>query len=242
MSNTITKHQESFTIRASEVGAGEQLTLPALCGLFQEIAGNHALLLNFDITQLHEKNLTWVLHRMDIQVDRFPDWRETITIETWPAAGDSLRAYRNYLVLDEEGNEIARSLSYWMMINFETRRPTRMLQEVLDLRLTDIEHMMPIKSTRLKPFENPDIEIEIRVRKSDLDMNRHVNNTRFVEWMMETYPEDEASKVKAMDIIFLKESVDGDVISSQMKQKGNTVLHQLINQDGETIALAECNL
>lgn len=242
MSNTITKHQESFTIRASEVGAREQLTLPALCGLFQEIAGNHALLLNFDITQLHEKNLTWVLHRMDIQVDRFPDWRETITIETWPAAGDSLRAYRNYLVLDEEGNEIARSLSYWMMINFETRRPTRMLQEVLDLRLTDIEHMMPIKSTRLKPFENPDIEIEIRVRKSDLDMNRHVNNTRFVEWMMETYPEDEASKVKAMDIIFLKESVDGDVISSQMKQKGNTVLHQLINQDGETIALAECNL
>lgn len=240
MSNTITKHQETFKIRASEVGAGEQLTLPALCGLFQEIAGNHALKLNFDITQLHQQNLTWVLHRMDIQVDRYPNWRETITIETWPAAGDSLRAYRNYLVLDEDGKEIVRSLSYWMMINLETRRPTRMPQEVLDLRLAELDHVMPVKTSRLKPFKNPDKETEIHVRKSDLDMNRHVNNTRFVEWMMETYADDKASAVKAMDITFLRESVAGDEISSQMKKQANTVLHQLEKQDGETIALAEC--
>lgn len=242
MSYTITKHTETFKIRASEVGAGEKITLPALCGLFQEIAGNHALQLNFDITQLHQQNLTWVLHRMDIQVDRYPNWRETIIIETWPAAGDSIRAYRNYRVLDEEGNEIVRSLSYWMMINLETRRPVRMPQEVLDLRVTDLEHVMPIKTTRLKPFENPQEETKIRVRKSDLDMNRHVNNTRFVEWMMETYPEEEASEINGMDIIFLRESLAGDEISSQMKKQENIVLHQLINQDGETIALAECEL
>ncbi|HBX66390.1 MAG TPA: acyl-[acyl-carrier-protein] thioesterase, partial [Balneolaceae bacterium] len=178
MSEDITKHSENFTIRASEVGAGGQITLQAVCGLFQEVAGNHALKLDFDITQLQEKDLTWVLHRMDIKMERYPNWREKITIETWPAAGDALRAYRDYRILDEEENQIGACLSYWMMINMKTRRPTRMPQEVLDLRLTDLEHVMPIKSDKIESFDEPDMEKKFVVRKSDLDMNNHVNNAR----------------------------------------------------------------
>lgn len=241
MTDNITKHSESFTVRASEVGAGGQITLPSICGLFQEVAGNHALKLNFDISQLQEKDLTWVLHRMDIKMKRYPNWREKITIETWPAAGDALRAYRNYRILDEEDELIGCCLSYWMMINMKTRRPTRMPQDVLDLRLSDLEHVMPVKSEQMEPFEGSDVEKKFVVRKSDLDMNEHVNNARYVDWLMETYDEDKAYLIKNMDIIFTQECHSGDIITSQRKEdEPRTFKHQLKNQDGDTLALAKC--
>lgn len=239
MTNDISKHSEQFKIRASEVNFNGKTTLPALCTLFQEVAGNHALKLNFDISQLHKQNLTWVLHRMDIKVDRFPDWREPITIETWPAAGDALRAYRDYRILDENNDQIGCCLSYWMMMNLKTRRPTRMPKEVLDLRLKEIEHVLPVKTSRMKPFNESDSEGHITVRKSDLDMNRHVNNARYVEWMMEIYDEKEASSINEIDIIFLKESVAGDEIFSTISRSDKRFKHQLKNQNGEVLALAE---
>jgi acyl-ACP thioesterase len=240
MTDDITKHSETFIVRASEVGAGGQITLPALCSLFQEVAGNHALKLNFDITQLHEKDMTWVLHRMDIKMDRYPNWREKITVETWPAAGDALRAYRNYRIMDEDENQIGACLSYWMMLNLKTRKPTRIPQEVLDLSLTDMEHVMPVKDDRMKPFEETDIKKKFAVRKSDLDMNDHVNNTRFVDWLMETYDEEKAYLVKNIDILFLHESRAGDIITSQRKdEKKQTFRHQLKNQDGDILVLAK---
>lgn len=239
MPSDITKHSESFKIRASEVDKHGKATLPAICSLFQEVAGNHARKLNFDITQLHEQGLTWVLHRMDIRIERYPNWRETITIETWPAAGDALRAYRDYRILDEENNQIGACLSYWMMINLETRRPTRMPKDVLDMRLSDIEHVMPIKSNRPRSFEKADSQKKFAVRKSDLDMNEHVNNARLVECLMETYDEDKAYLIKNIDIMFMRESLAGDIITSEHSNQSTNNLHQLKNQDGEIIALAE---
>ncbi len=239
MDKATTKYSEKFTIRASEVNKTAVATLPAIGSLFQEVAGNHALTLNFDITQLHQQNLTWVLHRMNIKLKRYPNWREQITIETWPAAGDALRAYRDYDILDKNGESIGCCLSYWMMINLKTRRPTRMPKEVLDLRLGDTEHVMEVKSNRLSPISRVDSEKQFQVRSSDLDMNHHVNNTKYLEWMIETIPENANDKIAEVDIIFLHESLYKDQIRSIAEfNEEQTSHHQLINQDGETIALA----
>ncbi len=239
MDKPTNKYSELFKIRASEVNEEATSTIPAICSLFQEVAGNHALTLNFDITQLHEQNLTWVLHRMNIKMKRYPKWREKVTIETWPAAGDALRAYRDYDIIDENKESIGCCLSYWMMINLKTRRPTRMPKEVLELRLENVDHVMEIKSNRLVPIEKIDAEKNFQVRNSDLDMNHHVNNTKYLEWMIETIPENITKKISEVDIIFLREGLYQDKIRSLVELKEEHISHhQLINQDGETIALA----
>ena len=241
METDITKYSEDFKIRANEVDNDGKATLPAIFSLFQEVAGNHALKLNFDITQLQEQDLTWVLHRMDVNIDRFPNWREEITIETWPAAGDALRAFRDYRILDKSGETLGVCLSYWMMINIKTRRPARMPEEVLNMRLKDIDHVLDPKATRLKPFQDMDESYSFDVRNSDLDMNDHVNNARYVEWIMEHHSDTDSSPINVIDIQFLRESVAGDSITSDViKTDEHTYLHQLKNQNGEVLVLAEC--
>jgi acyl-ACP thioesterase len=235
-------HTETFTIRASEVNLDGRSTLSALCSLFQEVAGNNAKDLHFDITDMHAQNLTWVLHRMDIKMNEFPKWRQEIVLETWPATGDHLRAYRNYRILDLEGNELGCCLSYWMMINLDTRRPVRIPQEVLDTRLPDREHVLPLKNDRLRPLKEQDKSVEIHVRRSDLDMNNHVNNARYVEWMMEALTLNEEQRIHSFDIIFARESNQGDVITASVVNQPSETLFQLTNQDAKVVALAKATI
>lgn len=233
-------YSEDFQIRASEVDTSGNITYSAICSLFQEVAGNHALLLNFDITDLHKKGLTWVLHRMDIKIDEFPKWRDIITVETWPAAGDALRAYRNYRILDSNGKVLGVCLSYWMMINMETRRPTRMTEDILNTRLSDREHVLPVTSERIPKITESSTEKKVVVRKSDLDMNQHVNNARYLEWMQEPLNNGQISRTKRIDIVFVRESLYGDSITSKTQTiDDSSTLNQLENQKGDIIAQAK---
>lgn len=240
MTETNTFHTEKFTIRANEVDVNGNTTLKAICTFFQEVAGNNAKALNFDITDLHEDDRTWVLHRMDIKIDTFPKWRETITIETWPAAGDALRAYRNYRILDEHGIELGCCLSYWMMLNLKTRRPIRMTKEILNTRLSNREHVLKVKSNRISPITDPKNKIIYNVRRSDLDMNLHVNNATYIDWMLESLSTQESASIQSFDIVYMNESLEGDKITStkEMGENGYRKL-QLVNQNNEIVALAE---
>lgn len=232
-------YSEDFTIRASEIDLSGKATLASLAGLMQEIAGNHASTLNFDITDLQKRNLTWVLHRLDIKMKEYPRWRDKITIETWPNAGDSLRAYRDYRILAEDGRLLGVALSYWMIINMETRRPSRIPKEILELRLGDYDHVLDIKKDRPRASDGSDLDKMFFVRKADLDMNGHVNNARYLEWITETLPEKNISAIKRADILFMKETGPGDEIVSHvvMSENGESD-HRLLNRDDEVIVLA----
>lgn len=202
--------KESFKIRASEIDFNQRATLPAICNLLQEIAGNHAQKLQFDITDLQQDELTWVLHRLNVKINRFPKWREEITIKTWPSSGDGLRAYRDFLITDKNGNVIGKSLSYWLIMDMQSRRPTRIPKEILQLAPDQTDHVLPITKTKLPDLVNKDYAQQFEVRKSDLDLNQHVNNVRYIEWALSCLPE--TISVDEIDIQFMAESVLGDTI------------------------------
>lgn len=243
MPEAFTFHSEDFIIRANEVDPTGNITLSTICQFFQEVAGNNAKDLNFDITDLQALNLTWVLYRMDIKINRYPTWREKITIETWPTQGDQVRAYRSYRIVSESGEELGCCMSYWMMINFETRRPVRIPKEVRETRLSDRPSVMELQTNRIKSPSNIKKETKIFVRKSDLDMNRHVNNASYVDWMLENLDENEISNISYFEIHYMHESLSGDVLISKLENSDeNTRTFHLANQNEKTIALGKAIL
>jgi acyl-ACP thioesterase len=231
------KFQEEFKIRATEIDFDQKATLPAICNLLQEVAGNHAQELQFDITDLQQDKLTWVLHRLCVKMYRYPDWRETITIQTWPSSGDGLRAYRDFLILDSDENIIGKSLSYWLMMNIESRRPTRIPQKILDMAPTNIEHVLPVTDGNFKDIKNPDATQCFDVRKTDLDLNRHVNNVRFIEWALSCVPENET--VSEIDIKFMAESVFGDTALAEIKNNPDGGFYHQIERVSDEKILAK---
>lgn len=232
-------YQEEFRIRASEVDFDQKATIPAICNLLQEVAGNHALELKFDITDLQREELTWVLHRLNLKIDRFPDWRETITIKTWPSGGDDLRAYRDFLIMDSDNNIIGKCLSYWIILNLESRRPTRIPKEILAMAPENSDPVLPVTDKNIEISEADNTE-SFEVRKTDLDLNQHVNNVRYIEWALSSL-NNKSTDINTMDISFLAESKLGDTIIAEVQQSDSSppVFHHQIKRKSDEKVLTK---
>jgi acyl-ACP thioesterase len=207
---------ERFRVRAYEAGPDGRVTIQTVCNYLQEIAGNHAERLGVATDQLIDQGMAWVLGRLRVRVDRYPDWREEVEIETWPSAADRMTAQRDFLLRDDAGRQIGVATTTWLIIDVQRRRPVRMPEFVDALPRPDYH---PALEHRPPPPEAPaEIagSIPFTVRISDLDMNRHVNNVRFIEWALEAVPQDIRGDctLRQIDVQFRAESVYGDEVLS----------------------------
>lgn len=212
--------EEQFKIRASEIGFNQKATMSAICNLLQEVAGNHARALKFDITDLQKDKLTWVLHRLNVKIDRFPKWRETITIRTWPSSGDGLRAHRDFMIIDANQQVIGKCLSYWIILDIDSRRPIRIPQKIMELAPRNTEHVLPLTKSDFPEIEKTNFTQQYEVRKTDLDLNKHVNNVHYIDWALASLPE--GTDVSTIDIRFLDEAVLGDTVGVQIAKYENS--------------------
>jgi medium-chain acyl-[acyl-carrier-protein] hydrolase len=97
---------------------------------------------------------------------------------------------------------------------------------------------------KLQPLDTHDGECKFRVRFRDLDINQHVNNTSYVEWILESIPAavKKDAVLSELEINFLAESFVHDrIIANCMSQGPNHRLyhHGLYReQDGQELVRA----
>jgi medium-chain acyl-[acyl-carrier-protein] hydrolase len=236
--------QEPFTVRAYEADASGRLSLSGLCDWLQEAAGNHATALGVATDRLLEEGQAWVLSRLRVVVERLPQWREQLAIETWPSAENGIVAERDFLVRTSGGEQIARAVSHWVVIDVARRRPVRLPAMVVDLRLPQRERVLATPLATLLPPEDIAESHSFRVRRGDLDLNRHVNNSRYVAWALETVPAHllESHICSSVDIQFRAESVYGDEVEvasgTREKSGGEVALRHVVKrrEDGSLLA------
>jgi acyl-ACP thioesterase len=168
----------------------KRASIQALCSFLQEIAGNHVDDLGIGIETLISQGMTWILSRFHIKVHRYPLWRERVRIETWESDAYSFYALRDFEAFDEQNQCILSASSLWLILDLKSRHPLRIPEHIVAMKAADRKRAL------IDPFDNlwrpKDITTEKRfsVRLSDLDLNQHVNNVRYVEWAAETVPQD----------------------------------------------------
>ena len=245
MADEVRAWTESFRVRTYESDANGMLYPAALCGYLQEAAGNHARSLGFSIEQMNAQGLTWMLSRLRLEIQRFPTRRDKLEVETWPSGSEGLLAHRDFLVRDGSGREVARATTAWLIIDVARRRPTRIPSPITSLPLSRRERALAGTDERLPSIEHCQWEAGVQVRWSDLDVNRHTNNIRYVAWVMDCTPSKvlEAKKLAALDVDFVAESSLEEQL--RIRVDGSTgdadgrLLHQVERVDsGEVIARA----
>jgi acyl-ACP thioesterase len=206
-----------------------QAAIQALCNYFQEAAGNHAQELGFSREAMLEQGTAWVLMRLRIAVERYPEWRQTVTVETWPSGVEGLYATREFVLHTAEGDLLARGTSAWAVIDVERRRPTRLPEELQELDTPDRPRPIAFDSRRVPSLDWVDRERRFDVRFSDLDLNQHVNNVRYVEWALEAAPESVLlhQQPTDIDIQFRAETTFGQAVVTQLQQDDGRFLHRV---------------
>jgi len=231
-----------FRVRSYEVNTSGFVHLSNICNYFQEAAGVHANEMNFDISDLKKNGITWVLHRLQVQVKKYPGRWSDISVNTWPSSGDGIRAYRDYELIDSNDNVLAAGLSHWMMLHIHRRRPVRIPDHLLHINSDLEEHVIAVARNKIVIVDNKEKYPVARVAAYDIDMNNHVNNVKYVEWAAGFMSDITVNRnIKSLDIQFLREAEVGEMILlSEKKDPGKNHVYRTLfrERDGEPVAAA----
>ena len=78
--------------------------------------------------------------------------------------------------------------------------------------------------SRVKPPVHPVWKDPIEVKYSQIDINHHINNTRYLEWVLNEIPFAylQSHLVREMEVNFLTEGHIGDTVRVGIEQKNET--------------------
>jgi acyl-ACP thioesterase len=232
-------------VRSYETDPLRRLQVPTLCRLLQEAATAHAAELGVAVDALIGRGVAWVLSRLDLDVNRWPRGEDEIEIETWPAAMNRLFTERRFRMLDAEERELGTATTLWLVLDLERRRPVRLPSQVVDnLQRLGLSPDL-VRPAELTAPDSATVELDFTVRRSDVDLAGHANNTSFVEWAVEAVPDEVWSSfdLAELSIQFLAECRRGQTVVTRCQLLGDDdtpeVRHQLLRrEDGGEVARA----
>lgn len=236
------EYRTAFRAGHSEMGVHGRMKIVSVVNRFQDAAGEHADVLGLGVRDLLEKGHTWVLHRYRLTFRRLPGCGEQVQVRTWYRPERNLYSLRNFVMESKSGEELVLAESSWVVLNLRKGRPVR------------LDSVMPPSYERNRSFdleaEFPDIprlegsqrEMSFSVRLHDLDVNRHVNNARYMEWAVEVVPGEVLEKAvpAVVDAVFKTPAQHGDTIRSLVRrlgEEGTVFLHRVSTGDGTDCAL-----
>ena len=183
--------------------------------LAQEAAGQHCRELAVDYDTLAQRRLFWAVTRHRVQVTRMPRRGEKIRIETWPLPTTRVAYPRSMVAYDEQGNELFRSISLWVLMDLDKR----------NMILPGKSGIRVVGTMRGTELAMPNGLIAKDLRKSrmrtvcftDLDRNGHMNNTRYMDWIDDLLPSafHENATVKEFTVCYFSEAREGQELNLQ---------------------------
>ncbi|MBN1899350.1 MAG: hypothetical protein JW827_11280 [Spirochaetes bacterium] len=231
--------EEPCTVRSFDVDYSRKLKLNALFNYFQQIAHNHAEHLGWGYEALQKKGFFWILSRIKINVIKYPLWMEDIFIQTWPKGVEKLFAMRDFLILDKDKNPMVEATSAWILYDMKASRPARVDKFFKDPDLFINKHAVKEIPDKLEASDRFQTVLEKHVRYSDIDVNDHVNNTRYLEWIQDSFEKIEYEKqsIKSLQVNFLKEVRYGETILVKRSGSKNNAFIQMENIEDASVIL-----
>lgn len=180
--------EQNFVVSSYDVDPAWRLKLSAFFNYMQEAAVNHSYDLGVGYHDLEKLGMFWVLSRIKLKIKRLPAWRETVTVITWPKGRDRLFALRDFVAMDAKNEELIAVTSLWLLINKDNHRPLRMQALPVPLPENEGRHALKERLEKIKPLNGGyEQSYEREIRVADLDVNYHVNNARYIDWILDCF-------------------------------------------------------
>jgi medium-chain acyl-[acyl-carrier-protein] hydrolase len=168
----------------------QRLTVLAMMRYFEDIALLQSESYCVGLRYYAEEKVAWLLNAWDIRIRRAPVFMDDVHVLTQPMAMRRFLANRRYEITSGEGEPLVEADSRWVFVDMARRRPARIREEIFTkYGILEEADTLPAQDPIDAP-ERADVMREFHVRKSDIDVNRHVNNIRYVDWAFDALPDD----------------------------------------------------
>lgn len=182
---------KQFELRYFEMNEFGVASPTTILTLLEETAAEHCYSINHSLYQLAEQNIGWVLISGLMQMERYPSYKEKITIRTWLSKYSTIKGFRENIIYDEQNNIIGRAKGLWIFFDIIKRRPVQIFDDIISKWSFCNEESIDYNiSKKIKAVENSDYELDFKVNRYDTDIIKHVNNIRYLQWVVESIPEE----------------------------------------------------
>jgi len=209
--------EKEIELRYFEMNKFGEASPTTILTLLEETAADHCYSIGHSLYDLEEKNIGWVLISGIIQMDRYPTYKEKIKIRTWLSSYTAIKGIRENIIYDAKGRIIGRAKGVWIFFDIQRRRPIQILEDIKE-KWSQYEELSTNHdiSKKIETSDSLQLIKEFIINRYDVDSYQHVNNIRYLQWLIESIPEEIIDNyfLHSLDGRFLAEAKYGDTIIS----------------------------
>ena len=237
------KFEREYLIGIEDIGKNNQITNLGYLKYLEEIACSHSATCGYGANDIETKKRAWLLMDWKLRVLDRPIYEKKLQIKTWARniSKNYFFSYRDFEVYCED-KLVAIATSKWVLYDFNTKRITKLTDEIYE----------PYNSETVHVFESEDIEkiaepnektfsMLYDVRRSDIDINKHMHNLNYLKLAYENLPENIffGDELKNVNIMYKHQILLGQKVKCYyskanekhiitIKSEDDKVLHSII--------------
>ena len=224
-------------VRYSEVNKQKKVDLAQIINYFQDCSTFHSEDVGYGLEVLEKIGRVWFLCSWQVEVERYPSFGEELTIGTLAYDRNDLYAYRNFVMIDKEGNQIAKANSIWFLVDTCTQKPLKITED--DVKMYRLEQKIPMKYRERKvkvPKEMQKLDTFL-ILKSHIDTNGHVNNGQYIRFAQEYIASNFC--VTSMRVDYKRAAKLGEEVVSYISKEENICMIKLCDKYDKTYVVVE---
>ncbi|MCX6249081.1 MAG: thioesterase [Bacteroidetes bacterium] len=232
--------EKQFELRYFEMNKFGEASSTTILTLLEETAADHCYSINNSLYDLGKQNIGWVLLSGFMEVDRYPRYKDKIVIRTWLSGYSAIKGMRENIIYNEQGTIIGRAKGLWAFFDINRRRPVQISDAIKERwSYSDEECINHDITKKIEAIDSSNHIKEFKVNRYDVDTNQHVNNIRYLQWLVESIPEDIIDNfyLHSIDGRFIAEAQFGDTLISFTERDSNagSFVHSIKTQGNNKV-------
>ena len=229
------KFTKDYVIRWHDTNANREITPSAILTLMQETTNQHIQTIYPNLEYIRDVlHQAFILTKVYMRFYKPAHSYENLTVETW--TGEESRGftfYRSFCV--KKDNEIiADALTTWCLVDTLSHK----LLPVSKFENNFVDELsLTVDMPRKIKFPT-DTELKLvgkrKIVYSDIDYNKHMNNTHYPNMLIDFLPSPENYRVKELMLSFISGATYTDEIDIYRSEDSGTFYFKTVNSIGKT--------
>lgn len=162
-------------------------------------------------------NAFWVFTKTRVHFFRRPDWREQVSVATFPVSNEGFRTNVNTIAKDAGGKTVLTANQEACVLDMEKHRPMRLkpplnypIENFPERVVTDAFEKFPAAS-----FGEGSAPIyEHIIRSTQIDMSHHLNNIEYIKLALNVFSDEylQSHEPSVLEVHYLGESKEGQTL------------------------------
>ena len=220
-----------YDLRTSDFDKFNHIRVSSVLDLFQDAACRHAEEIGVGFEEMNKRSYIWVLVKTRFEIFSQPEVRQGVIVKTWPLEPNKYIYRREYCIEDENGEKLIVGSSEWVVVHSEKRRLVAAPDLYSFTEGFHTEMNFEARHNKVDDFDIQSLPYTFKPGFSQLDVNNHVNNTKYADFVLDAINPEDAFEIEGFQIDYRKEVLQGTQLNIHFKKCDNNVLAKGLNEN-----------